>query len=93
MAGLPKHESAVASLESGDPSLEKPTAVPIEDNEDIQALAARGHFATDQYVSSHLFRMFLSPLCVHRFTERDTCTRRSCAFITFMLTATPTLNA
>lgn len=51
MAGPPNEKSATASIEGGDPSLEKPTALPLEDSEDLQALAARGHVATDQFVS------------------------------------------
>ena len=51
MAALNKNESAMASLEGGDPSLEKPTALAIDDDADLHALAARGHVATDQYVS------------------------------------------
>lgn len=47
MAAVHKHESAIPSLEGGD---EKPMAIPLEDNDDLQALAARGHVATDQYV-------------------------------------------
>lgn len=52
MAVLNKNETGATSLEGGDPSIgEKPTAIPLEDSEDLQALAARGHVATDQYVS------------------------------------------
>ncbi|KAK9899769.1 MFS general substrate transporter [Cystobasidium minutum MCA 4210] len=50
MAVLNKNETGATSLEGGDPSIgEKPTAIPLEDSEDLQALAARGHVATDQY--------------------------------------------
>lgn len=47
MAAVHKNESAIPSLEGGE---EKPMAIPLEDNEDLQALAAKGHVATDQYV-------------------------------------------
>lgn len=48
MATAHKNESAIPSLEGGE---EKPMAIPLEESEDLQALAARGHVATDQYVS------------------------------------------
>ena len=47
MAAIHKHESAIPSLEGGE---EKPMAIPLEDGDDLHALAARGHVATDQYV-------------------------------------------
>lgn len=62
MAAIQKHEGAIASLENGE---EKPVAIPLED-EDLQALAARGHVATDQYVSLSLcIRACLSPCIPH----------------------------
>lgn len=48
MSAIHKHEGGIASLESGE---EKPVAIPLEESEDLQALAAGGHVATDQYVS------------------------------------------
>lgn len=41
----------VAEAEAGTLNKEKPTTFALEDNEDIHALAERGHVATDQYVS------------------------------------------
>lgn len=41
----------VAEAEAGTLNKEKPTSFALENNEDIHALAERGHVATDQYVS------------------------------------------
>jgi hypothetical protein len=41
----------IADAETGAINKEKPTTFALEDNEDIHALAERGHVATDQYVS------------------------------------------